>query len=88
MSTIKTFEIQHGIWIDNQWLQIAGLGSRVQVSVKMGEIRIVSAPDSKSEQLISSDIGRRVLSSLGKNAKAGKLQNVAEQHDKYLYGKK
>jgi len=87
MSTTQTLEVQQGIWIDEQWLQSAGLGSRLQVTVQSGEIRIAAAP-AKSAQPISPEMGWSIFRSLGKNAKVGKLQNTAVEHDRYLYGKK
>ncbi len=86
MSATQTLEVQQGIWIDEQWLQSAGLGSRLQVTVQAGEIRIAAAP-AKIEQPISSAMAWSVFRSLGKNAKAGKLKNASVEHDRYLYGK-
>ena len=85
MPETQTLEVQQGIWIDEQWLQSAGLGSRLQVTVQSGEIRIVAAP-AKTEQPISSAMAWSVFRSLGKNAKVGKLKNASVEHDRYLYG--
>jgi len=86
MTATQTLEVQQGIWIDEQWLQSAGLGSRLQVIVQSGEIRIAAAP-AKVAPPISSAMAWSIFRSLGKNAKAGKLQNAAVEHDRYLYGK-
>lgn len=86
MSATQTLEVQQGIWIGEQWLKSAGLGSRLQVTVQSGEIRIAAAP-AKSETPISSAIAWSVFRALGKNAKAGKLKNASVEHDRYLYGK-
>lgn len=86
MSNTKMLKVQQGIWIDEQWLQSAGLGSSLKVVVKSGEIRIVAAPtEPKSKS--SSEKGWKVFRSLGKNASVGKLKNAGVEHDKYLYGK-
>lgn len=79
-------KVKQGIWIDEQWLQSAGLGSSLKVLVKSGEIRIVAAP-TKSESKSSSERGWEIFRSLGKNASVGKLKNAGVEHDKYLYGK-
>lgn len=86
MSATQTLEVQQGIWIGEQWLKTAGLGSRLQITVQAGEIRIASAPV-KNAQPNSSAMAWSIFRSLGKNAKAGKLQNAAVEHDRYLYGK-
>jgi len=87
MSITRILEVQQGIWIDEQWIQSAGLGSRLQVIVQSGEIRVTAAPP-QSEPDITPEKGWEAFRSLGRNARAGKLQNVAEEHDRYLYGKK
>ena len=86
MPATQTLEVQQGIWIDEQWLQSAGLGSRLQVTVQSGEIRIAAAP-AKNAQPVSPEMGWSVFRSLGKNAKTGKLKNASVEHDRYLYGK-
>jgi hypothetical protein len=45
----QVLEIQQGIWVDEQWLRDAGLVPRLQVIVRPGEIRILTAP-AKAEQ--------------------------------------
>jgi hypothetical protein len=40
----KVLEVQQGIWVDEQWLRHAGLGTRLQIVVHPGEIRILTAP--------------------------------------------
>ena len=87
MSNTKMLKVQQGIWIDEQWLQSAGLGSSLKVVVQSGEIRIVAAAPKAAESKSSSERGWEVFRSLGKNASAGKLKNAGVEHDKYLYGK-
>jgi len=86
MPATQTLEVQQGIWIDEQWLKSAELGSHLQVTVQSGEIRIAVAP-AKIASPISSTMGWSTFRSLGKNAKAGKLKNASVEHDRYLYGK-
>ena len=86
MLETQTLEVQQGIWIDEQWLKSAGLGTHLQVTVQSGEIRIASAPV-KNPQPISSASAWNIFRALGKNAKVGKLPNAALEHDRYLYGK-
>ncbi len=86
MSEQPVLEVQQGIWIDKRWLRDAGLGSRLQISVQPGEIRIVAAP-TEAEQKEPSEQGWEVFRSLGCDAQAGQLQNAAIEHDRYLYGK-
>jgi len=86
MSTKQVLEVQQGIWIDEQWLQSAGLGSRLQVIVQSGEIRILSAPTKIASQT-SSEKAWNVFRALGRNARIGKLPNAGVEHDRYLYGK-
>ncbi len=86
MSNSQIMEIQQGIWIDEHWLQSAGLGARIQVIVHTGEIRILSASDEMVESS-SAEIGWNFFRNLGKNARPGKLRDASIQHDRYLYGK-
>ena len=79
MSSTQVLEVQQGIWIDEQWLQSAGLGSRLQVIVQSGEIRIVSA-QTKSVSQPPSAKAWSVFRSFGKNARVGKLQNSSRHH--------
>lgn len=87
MSKTKMLKVQQGIWIDEQWLQSAGLGSNLKVVVQSGEIRIVAASPTEAEPKSSSKRGWEVFRSLGKSASVGKLKNAGVEHDKYLYGK-
>ena len=86
MSNTKILKVQQGIWLDDQWLQAAGLGSSLKVVVQSGEIRIIAAPK-EVESKTSPGRGWEVFRSLGKNASVGKLKNAGVEHDKYLYGK-
>lgn len=80
----QTIEVQQGIWIDERWIRSAGLGHQVQV--QPGGIRIV-AGSSETEEHWPDMTGWDVLRSLGSDAQPGQLQNAAEEHDRYLYGK-
>lgn len=82
----QVLEVQQGIWIDERWLREAGLGSRLQVVVQPGEIRILAGP-TEVEQQEPSEQGWEVFRSLGRDAQPGQLQNAAAEHDRYLYGK-
>lgn len=82
----QVLEVQQGIWIDAVWLRLAGLGTRYQVLVEPGEIRIVSAP-AASEQQATINAPWDLFRSLGQDAEPGLLPNAAEEHDRYLYGK-
>ena len=81
----KVLEVQQGIWINEQWIRNAGLGTRLQVVVRPGEIRILPVPD-KAERPESSK-GWEVFRSLGRDAQPGRLPNSAVEHDRYLYRK-
>jgi hypothetical protein len=81
----EVLEVQHGIWIDEQWIRDAGLGRRLRVIVQPGEIRIVpTLPETETPSLSQ---GWDVFRSLGNDAQPGQLDNAAEDHDRYLYGK-
>jgi hypothetical protein len=86
MQTTHVLETRQGVWIDEQWLKEAGLGSRVQVITRSGEIRIQDASETNSSVQRSSN-GWNIFRKLGDDAPAGKLENASEDHDRYLYGK-
>jgi hypothetical protein len=86
MAEEQMLEVQQGIWIDVRWLQQAGLGSRYQVVVLPGEIRILGVWDD-TRQETPSEKEWNTLRSLGSDAGPGQLQNAAAEHDRYLYGK-
>ncbi len=79
-------KVGKGVWIDERWLHKAGLGSRLQVEMKPGEIRIHSASET-IENENPSEKGWETFLSLGNNAVPGCLGNAAQDHDRYLYGK-
>ena len=81
----EVLEVQHGIWIDEQWIRDAGLGRRLRVVVQPGEIRIL--PGASENESRSSSKGWDVFRALGNDAQPGWLDNAAEEHDRYLYGK-
>jgi hypothetical protein len=85
MSDGKVLEVQHGIWIDEQWLHDADLGTQLQVMVKPGEIRIIRTPDDAEGR--ESSRGWEIFRSLGQDAQPGRLPDAAAEHDRYLYGK-
>lgn len=85
MANQEVLEVQQGIWIDEQWIRNAGLGTRLQVVVRPGEIRILPVPDEAERK--ESPRGWEVFRSLGRDAQPGRLPNAAAEHDRYLYGK-
>jgi hypothetical protein len=85
MADQEVLEVQQGIWIDEQWIRNAGLGTRLQVIVQPGEIRILPVRDESERQ--ESSKGWEVFCSLGRDAQPGRLPNAAVEHDRYLYGK-
>ena len=74
--------VQEGIWIDEEWIRDAGLGHRLQVIVRPGEIRIV--PAQTDEETVGTAKGWEVFRSLGNDAQPGQLPNAAIEHDGYL----
>ena len=42
MQEKQIINVSQGVWLDERWLHKAGLGSRVQVELRTGEIRIHS----------------------------------------------
>ena len=85
MANKEVLEVQQGIWIDEQWIRNAGLGTRLQVIVRPGEIRILPVRDESERQ--ESSKGWEVFRYLGRDAQPGRLPNAAVEHDRYLYGK-
>ena len=85
MSDHEVLNVQQGIWINEQWIRNAGLGTRLQVVVRPGEIRILPVPDEAERP--ESPKGWEVFRSLGRDAQPGRLPNAAIEHDRYLYGK-
>jgi hypothetical protein len=84
MAEQQVLDVQHGIWLDADWLEKAGLGSHIQVIVQPGEIRILTAPP-ESEPPKESEDGWDVFLSLEAGALPGKLHNASTNHDRYLY---
>lgn len=85
MSDQEVLKVQQGIWIDEQWIRNAGLGTRLQVVVQPGEIRILPVPDEAKRR--ESPKGWQVFRSLGRDARPGRLPKAAVEHDRYLHGK-
>jgi len=86
MQKKQILNVSQGVWIDERWLHKAGLGHRLQVEMRTGEIRIQSASDT-SKELKPSEKGWDTFQTLGDNAVAGFLKNAAQNHDRYLYEK-
>ena len=86
MQKKQILNVSQGIWIDKRWLHEAGLGSRLQVEMKTGEIRIQAASET-AEDVKPSKKGWGTFHTLGDNAVIGSLKNAAQNHDRYLYGK-
>lgn len=86
MTETRILNVTQGIWIDEESLHKAGLGPRLQMEMKPGEIRIQAASKTV-EDLPPSEKGWQVFKSLGNHAVSGRLENAAEEHDRYLYGK-
>ena len=86
MQIKQILNVSQGVWIDKRWLQKAGLGSRLQVEMRTGEIRIQTASKT-NEDVEPSEKGWYTFQTLGDNAVAGCIKNAAQNHDCYLYGK-
>ena len=80
----QVVEVKQGIWIDKQWLRSAGLKNHLQVIIGKGEIRPTSASD---ENKVNYTRGWNIFQTLEDDAQAGKLQNAAVEHNRYLYEK-
>jgi hypothetical protein len=87
MQTKHIINVRQGVWIDKRWLQKAGLGSRLQVEMKTGEIRIQTASKANKD-IEPTEKGRSIFQTLGDNAADGCMKNAAQNHDRYLYGKR
>ena len=86
MQESQILNVSQGVWIDARWLHKAGLGSRLQVEMKPGEIRIHSVSDVVENENPSKK-GWEAFLSLGNSAVLGRLKNAGQDHDRYLYGK-
>jgi len=86
MQEREILNVRQGLWIDERWLRKAGLGSRLQIQMGTGEIRIQTASKSV-EGANPSEKGWDTLRTLGNDAVVGCLKNAAQDHDRYLYGK-
>jgi len=51
----EVLEVQQGVWINEQWIRDAKLGTRLQVVVQPGEIRILPMPDETEAAAASED---------------------------------
>jgi hypothetical protein len=61
MSDRKVLEVQQGVWINERWIRDAKLGTRLQVVVQPGEIRILPMPDEAEPEVLAR--GNDVLTS-------------------------
>jgi len=86
MQKKQVLNVTQGVWIDAQWLQKAGLGSRVQIEMRTGEIHIQAVSET-TEEAKPSEKGWDTFRALGDHAVVGCLKNAAQNHDRYLYGK-
>ena len=86
MQEKQILDITQGVWIDKRFLHKAGLGSRLQIEMGTGEIRIRTASEI-AEEIKPSGKGWNTLKTLGDDAVSGCLKNAAQNHDRYLYGK-
>ena len=86
MQKKQILNVSQGVWIDERWLHKAGLGPRLQVEMRTGEIRIRAASDT-TEEVKPSEKGWDTFQTLGDNSVVGCLKNAAQNHDRYLYGK-
>lgn len=46
----EVLEVQQGIWINEHWIRDAQLGTRLQIVVRPGEIRILSMPGAQGAE--------------------------------------
>jgi hypothetical protein len=82
-------DVQQGVWIDEQWLQKAGLGKHLQIVVQPGVVQILPGP-TKPEAMLTEPqealaLGWEIFRTLGNDAQPGRLPNAAVDHDRYLY---
>ncbi len=85
MEERQSLEVQQGLWIDERWIREAGLGPRLRVVIRPGEIRIVPEVETATAQTEAGS-GWDVFRRLGDDAPVGRLSNVAVEHDRYIYG--
>ena len=87
MQEKQILKVSQGIWIDECWLHKTGLESQVEIEMKTGEIRIQAASKT-TKKAKPSKKGWDTFHTLGDNAVNGCLKNAAQNHDRYLYGKR
>lgn len=87
MQEIQITEIHQGVWIDKKWLQMAGLGNRLEIEMRENEIRIRTAHKIGEQETHPSEKGWNIFLTLEDEAVKGCLKNASEDHDRYLYGK-
>jgi hypothetical protein len=90
MAEQQVLAVQEGLWIDKDWLDKAGLGSRLQILIEDGEIRIMAASVENAAATPEehwSEESLQTFLSLGEEAVPGQLQDTSINHDRYLYGK-
>lgn len=84
MTQTQIAELKQGLWIEQNWLQEAGLDDKVQIIIQDGEIRILAVTATTQQ---NQETGWEVFLSLEKNAPTGENANVSTNHDNYLYQK-
>ena len=85
MEDQEVLEVQQGIWISERRIREAKLGTRLQVVVQPGEIRILPVPAEQERE--RSTRAWEAFRSLGHSAEPGRLADAAAEHDRYLYEK-
>lgn len=85
MKDQEVLEVQQGIWISEQRIREAELGTRLRVVVQPGEIRILPLPAEQDTE--HSAKAWEAFRSLSRSAEPGRLADAAAEHDRYLYGK-
>ncbi len=87
MSEQEVIEVQRGVWIGEQQLQEAGIGPRLEIVTRPGQILIRGVPTDATTSADGSERGWSLFLSLGREAKKGRLPKAASEHDRYLYGR-
>ena len=86
MEEKQILNVKQGIWIDEHLLRKAGLGSRLQIEMRPGEIRIQTASES-IQKIQPSEKGWDTFRTFGNDAVVRCLKNASQDHDRYLYRK-
>ena len=84
MTQTQEVKLQQGLYIEQKWLEKAGLDDKVKIVIQEGEIRILSASMATNKK---EEAGWDVFLSLEKDAPTSKMTDVSTNHDRYLYQK-